>query len=264
MSGDQSKIDPIMTNSESIKQFGNNAYGKPAVGLNILRETIMGHDLFDYAFKTYANRWKFKHPTPEDFFRTMEDASAVDLDWFIRGWFYTTDFNDIGIKEVKKYYVSNTPSKEVADFLAKRKRRRSGVDGPMVYMIAEGSEDYKPEMNKPFEIKEIKSLDEYVQATFTKEEQAKLNSPKYFFQVTFDKPGGLVMPIIVEVTFEDGSVENYKFPAQIWRMNDKEVSRTFATQKAITKIVVDPKLETADIDTTNNTWPKQEVKSKFD
>jgi hypothetical protein len=264
MSGDQSKIDPIMTNSESIKQFGNNAYGKPAVGLNILRETIMGHDLFDYAFKTYANRWKFKHPTPEDFFRTMEDASAVDLDWFIRGWFYTTDFNDIGIKEVKKYYVSNTPSKEVADFLAKRKRRRSGVDGPMVYMIAEGSEDYKPEMNKPFEIKEIKSLDEYVQATFTKEEQAKLNSPKYFFQVTFDKPGGLVMPIIVEVTFEDGTVENYKFPAQIWRMNDKEVSRTFATQKAITKIVVDPKLETADIDTTNNTWPKQEVKSKFD
>ena len=264
MSGDQSKIEPIMTNSESIKQFGNNAYGKPAVGLNILRETIMGHDLFDYAFKTYANRWKFKHPTPEDFFRTMEDASAVDLDWFFRGWFYTTDFNDIGIKEVKKYYVSNTPSKEVTDFLAKRKRRRSGADGPMVYMIADGSEDYKPEMNKPFEIKEIKSLDEYVQATFTKEEQAKLNSPKYFFQVTFDKPGGLVMPIIVEITFEDGTVENYKFPAQIWRMNDNEVSRTFATQKAITKIVVDPKLETADIDVTNNTWPKEEVKSKFD
>ncbi len=264
MSGDQSKIDPIMTNSESIKQFGNNAYGKPAVGLNILRETIMGHDLFDYAFKTYANRWKFKHPTPEDFFRTMEDASAVDLDWFIRGWFYTTDYNDIGIKEVKKYFVSNTPSKEVTEFLAKRKRRRSGVDGPMVYMIAEGTEDYKPEMNKPFEIKEIKNLDEYIQATFSKEEQAKLNSPKYFFQVTFDKPGGLVMPIIVEITFEDGTVENYKFPAQIWRMNDNEVSRTFATQKAITKIVVDPKLETADIDMSNNTWPKQEVKSKFD
>jgi aminopeptidase N len=264
MSGDQSKLEPIMTNSESIKQFGNNAYGKPAAGLNILRETIMGHDLFDYAFKRYANRWKFKHPTPEDFFRTMEDASAVDLDWFFRGWFYTTDFNDIGIKEVKKYYVSNTPSKEVTDFLAKRKRRRSGVDGPMVYMIGEGSEDYKPEMNKPFEIKEIKSLDEYVQATFTKEEQAKLNSPKYFFQVTFDKPGGLVMPIIVEITFEDGTVENYKFPAQIWRMNDNEVSRTFATKKAITKIVVDPKLETADIDVTNNNWPKQEVKSKFD
>ncbi len=264
MSGDQSKLEPIMTNSESIKQFGSNAYGKPAAGLNILRETIMGRELFDYAFKTYANRWKFKHPTPEDFFRTMEDASGVDLDWFIRGWFYTTDYTDIGIKEVKKYFVSNTPSKEVSEYLAKKRRRRSGADGPMVYMIADGSEDFKPEMNKPFEIKEIKNLDEYIQTTFTKEEQLKLNSPKYFFQVTFDKPGGLVMPILVEITFEDGTVENHKFPAQIWRMNDNEVSRTFATQKAITKIVIDPKLETADIDISNNTWPKQEVKSKFD
>jgi len=112
MSGDQTGLEPIMTNSESIRQFGNNAYGKPATALNILRETIMGPELFDYAFKTYANRWKFKHPTPEDFFRTMEDASAVDLDWFWRGWFYTTDYNDIGIKEVKKYFVSNNPSKE--------------------------------------------------------------------------------------------------------------------------------------------------------
>jgi len=101
MSGDQKGLEPIMSNSESIRQFGNNAYGKPATALNILRETIMGHELFDYAFKSYANRWKFKHPTPEDFFRTMEDASAVDLDWFWRGWFYTTDANDIGVKEVK-------------------------------------------------------------------------------------------------------------------------------------------------------------------
>ncbi|MFY7957419.1 MAG: M1 family metallopeptidase, partial [Flavobacterium macrobrachii] len=117
MSGDQKGLEPIMTNSESIRQFGNNAYGKPATALNILRETVMGRELFDYAFKTYANRWKFKHPTPEDFFRTMEDASAFDLDWFWRGWFYTTDYVDIGIKEVKKYFVSNEPSKEVEEFL---------------------------------------------------------------------------------------------------------------------------------------------------
>jgi len=264
MSGAQSGLEPIMSNSESIRQFGNNAYGKPATALNILRETIMGHELFDYAFKTYANRWKFKHPTPEDFFRTMEDASAVDLDWFFRGWFYTTDYTDIGIKEVKKYFVTNDPSKEVKDFLAKKPQRRSGVDGPMVYMTSEGSEDFKPEMNKAFEVKEIKSLDEYVQATFSKDEQAKLVNPKYFYQVTFNKPGGLVMPIIVEITYEDGSIENQTFPAQIWRMNDEEVSRTFATQKVISKIVVDPKLETADIDLSNNTWPKQEEKSKFD
>lgn len=264
MSGAQSGLEPIMTNSESIRQFGSNAYGKPAAGLNILRETIMGRELFDYAFKTYANRWKFKHPTPEDFFRTMEDASAVDLDWFIRGWFYTTDYTDIGIKEVKKYFVSNNETKEVKDYLSKRRRRRSGTDGPMVYMVAEGSEDYTPNMNKAFDPKEITHLDAYIKSHFTPEEQAKLVVPKYFYQVTFDKPGGLVMPVIVELTFEDGTTENHVFPAQIWRLNDAEVSRTFATQKAITKIVVDPKLETADIDVTNNTWPKQEVPSKFD
>ena len=263
MSGDQTGLEPIMTNSESIRQFGNNAYGKPATALNILRETIMGPELFDYAFKTYANRWKFKHPTPEDFFRTMEDASAVDLDWFWRGWFYTTDYNDIGIKEVKKYFVSNNPSKEVSDFM-KTRRRRDSRNGPMVYMIAEGSADYKPELNKPFKIADFQALDEYVNKNFTAEERAKLNEPKYFYQVTFDKPGGLVMPIIVEITFEDGTKENHYFPAQIWRMNDKEVNRTFATQKAIAKIVVDPKEETADIDTANNTWPKTAQKSKFD
>ena len=263
MSGDQKGLEPIMTNSESIRQFGNNAYGKPATALNILRETVMGRELFDYAFKTYANRWKFKHPTPEDFFRTMEDASAFDLDWFWRGWFYTTDYNDIGIKEVKKYFVSNEPSKEVEEFL-KTRRRRNQIDGPAVYMIADGSESYKPELNKPFEIKDSKPLAEYIEKTFTKEEQAKLKSPKYFYQVTFDKPGGLVMPIIVEMTFEDGTTENHHFPAQIWRMNDKEAIRTFATQKAVTKIVVDPKQETADIDVSNNTWPKEQLKSKFD
>jgi hypothetical protein len=263
MSGDEKGLEPIMSNSESIRQFGNNAYGKPAAALNILRETIMGRELFDYAFKTYANRWKFKHPTPEDFFRTMEDASAFDLDWYWRGWFYTTDNNDIGIKEVKKYFVSNEPSKEVKDFMSKRRRRNTN-SGPMVYMIAEGSEDFKPEMNKPFDTKGIKTLEEYVQANFTKEEQTKLKAPKYFYQVTFDKPGSLVMPIIVELTFEDNSTETHTFPAQIWRMSDKEVSRTFATQKAISKIVVDPKQETADIDTANNTWPKTALKSKFD
>ena len=263
MSGDQKGLEPIMTNSESIRQFGNNAYGKPATALNILRETVMGHDLFDYAFQTYAKRWKFKHPTPEDFFRTMEDASAVDLDWFWRGWFYSTDNNDIGIKEVKKYFVSNEPSKEVTEFL-KTRRRRDSDPGKMVYMIVDGSEDFKPELNKPFKIADCVALNEYVTKQFTAEERAKLNEPNYFYQVTFDKPGGLVMPIIVELTYEDGTTEVQKFPAQIWRMNDKEVSRTFATKKQITKITIDPKLETADVDVSNNVWPKVETKSKFD
>ncbi len=263
MSGDQKGLEPIMSNSESIRQFGNNAYGKPAAALNILRETVMGKELFDYAFKTYANRWKFKHPTPEDFFRTMEDASAFDLDWYWRGWFYTTDYNDIGIKEVKKYFVSNEPSKETENFL-KTRRRRNRIEGAMVYMVAEGSESFKADLNKPFDIKNSKALEDYIQQNFSTEERAKLKSPKYFYQVTFDKPGELVMPIIVELTFEDGTTETHHFPAQIWRMNDKEANRTFATNKEVIKIVIDPKQETADVDTTNNTWPKQEVKSKFD
>ena len=263
MSGDQKGLESIMTNSENIRQFGNNAYGKPATALNILRETVMGKELFDYAFKTYANRWKFKHPTPEDFFRTMEDASAFDLDWYWRGWFYTTDNNDIAIKAVKRYFVSNEPSQNVQDFL-KKKRRRNAPQGEMVYMIDETSTDMKPQLNKEFQIKDFQALDQYVNQHFSVEEKAKLNQPKYFYQIDFEKLGGLVMPILVELTFEDGTKETHKFPAQIWRMNDKEVSRTFATKKQISKIVIDPQEETADVDTTNNVWPKQEIKSKFE
>ena len=132
MKGNQKYLEPIMSNSENIYQFGANAYGKPATGLNILRETIMGRELFDHAFKTYANRWKFKHPTPEDFFRTMEDASAVDLDWFWRGWFYSTDYTDIGVKTVKQYYVSTEASKETQAMFNRRGRKISDGE-PMLY-----------------------------------------------------------------------------------------------------------------------------------
>ncbi|HEX8268894.1 MAG TPA: M1 family metallopeptidase [Flavobacterium sp.] len=263
MSGDQNNLEPIMSNSESIKQFGNNAYGKPATALNILRETVMGRELFDHAFKMYANRWKFKHPTPEDFFRTMEDASAVDLDWFFRGWFYTTDYVDIGIQDVKRFFISTEAPKGFKAPEVTRRNRRT-ASGQLVYMVEEGSADYNTSLNKPFTAKEVAPLNDYIQATFSAEEQAKLAGPKYFYQVTFNKPGGLVMPIVVELTFEDGTTENHTFPAQIWRMNDQQVSRTFAVQKPIAKIQIDPKLETADVDTANNSWPKQAVKSKFD
>jgi len=155
--------------------------------------------------------------------------------------------------------------RQMYDLLATPNRRnRLRATGPMVFLVNKTSESYQPEMNKPLEIKEIKSLDEFINTNFKPEEIAKFDSPKYFYEVTFNKPGGLVMPIIVELTFEDGTTENHKFPAQIWRMNDDEVTRTFATKKVISKIVVDPKLETADIDVTNNTWPKVEVKSKFE
>ncbi len=264
MAGDQSRLEPIMTNSETIKQFGNNAYAKPAAGLMILRETIMGRELFDHAFKTYANRWKFKHPTPEDFFRTMEDASAVDLDFFWRGWFYTTDYTDIGLKTVKQFFVSADGPKPSTDAQQDSPRRRFRATGPMVYMLEGSDPILKPELKGALDVKNIQPLEEYLQKTFTAQEREQLKTPRFFYQVTFDKPGGLVMPLIVELTFADGTTQVQKFPAQIWRMNDKEVTRTFATQKEVVKITVDPREETADIDTANNTWPRAEAKSKFD
>lgn len=263
MSGDQKFLEPIMSNSESIVQFGNNAYGKPAAGLTILRETIMGRELFDYAFKVYANRWKFKHPTPEDFFRTMEDASAVDLDWFFRGWFYSTDVVDIAINDVKQYYVTETPTKELKD--AKVRRGRFGLDkGPFLYLVSDKNEELKSSSKKPLQIEEVKLLSDYVNTKLSAEEKSKLKNPKYFYEVEFSKPGGMLMPIVVEFTYEDGTVENFKYPAQIWRKNNDTARKVYATEKAIKKIQIDPKLETADVDVTNNTWPKTELKSKFD
>jgi hypothetical protein len=134
----------------------------------------------------------------------------------------------------------------------------------MVYMIASDSSDLKPEQKKPFKVSDFQELNTFINEKFSPEERSKLKNPKYFYQVTFDKPGELVMPILVELTFDDGTKENYTFPAQIWRMNDKEAIRTFATDKEIVKIMIDPNEETADIDTKNNSWPKEEVKSKFD
>ena len=198
----------ITSNSENIFQFGNNAYGKPATGLNILRETIMGHELFDYAFKTYANRWKFKHPTPEDFFRTMEDASAVDLDWFWRGWFYSTDYVDLGVKDVKQYYVSLEPTEEMKNFAARRGRFLRDM-GPFIYLVDETHKEFNPATKKPFEIKDVQILEDYLDKNLTTEERAALKkAPKYFYEVEFEKPGGMVMPIIAELHFEDGSTRN--------------------------------------------------------
>lgn len=220
MGGDQSRIAPIMSKGDNVYSFGNNAYGKPATGLYMLRETIMGRELFDHAFKEYAQRWKFKHPTPADFFRTMEDASAMDLDWFWRGWFYTTDVTDIGIKGVKKFYASE--------------------DGDNINFNEDTSEGL----------------------TFSKE-NAKKAKNKFYYEITFDKPGGLVMPIIAEFTYKDGTKERKVYPAQIWRYNDNEITKAIQSDKEIVNIVVDPDLETADVDMTNNSFPKKQA-SKFD
>ena len=218
MSGDQSKIAPIMTKGDNVYSFGSNAYGKPATALWILRETIMGHELFDHAFRTYSQRWMFKHPTPADFFRTMEDASGIDLDWFWRGWFYTTDVTDIGIKNVKKYHT---------------KLNNNNID--FIEDISKGL-SFGPDKNR---------------------------DSKFHYEITYNKPGGLVMPIIVHFNYKDGTSERKVYPAQIWRYNDKEVTKVFSSDKELSRITIDPYQETADVDTSNNNWP-QENKNKFE
>jgi hypothetical protein len=260
MGGDQDFIAPIMTKGLNTYQFGNNAYGKPGTALNILRETVMGPELFDYAFREYSQRWMFKHPTPEDFFRTMEDASAFDLDWFWRGWFYTTDYVDIGISDVKKYYITSKPN-EAGLNLAKRSRRLD--ENNLVFFVEEGSADFEESMRNESS-ESISTLKAYLMDNFTPDERSKMKEPKFFYSVTFEKPGGLVMPIIVEYKYADGTSKMEKYPAQIWRLNDKIARKSIASEKEIVSIKVDPNLETADVDTSNNSWPREINQSQFD
>lgn len=258
MSIDQNNLSPIMSQGDYVKNFGPNAYTKPAAGLYMLRQTIMGPELFDYAFRTYSQRWMFKHPSPADFFRTMEDASAMDLDWFWRGWFYTTDYNDIGIKEVKKFYLTDQPTEEATKQASKYNLNLDDYEGKLVF-FAEQKEGTEVSSKKARDFDVIKNYF----ATLSEDEKAGLKEvPNFFYEVTFEKPGGLVMPIIVELTYADNTSEKITFPAQIWMKNDQQVSRVFKSNKEIKGFKVDPDLETADINTSNNSWPKKQ-ESKF-
>lgn len=261
MGGDQQYISPIMSQGDYVYQFGPNAYTKPAAGLYLLRQTIMGPELFDYAFRTYSQRWMFKHPTPADFFRTMEDASAMDLDWFWRGWFYTTDYTDIGVKSVKQYYLTDQPTDKAKELAKQYGMNLADYEGKLVY-FAEA--DNEAELKNGLEVSDFDFLKNHLEGLSETEKSKLKDAPKYFYEVTFDKPGGLVMPIIAELTYEDGSKERQTFPAQIWRYNDSEIKKVFKTDKRITSIVVDPDLETADVDTSNNAWPSEVMKSDFD
>lgn len=263
MAGDQNTIAPIMSNPENVYQLGPNAYAKPATALNILRETVMGRELFDHAFKTYAQRWMFKHPTPEDFFRTMEDASAVDLDWYWRGWFYTTDYVDIGVKGIKKYYVSNSPTQQMKEYMAANNITEDQLP-PLVYLAEEGSADYDPELKGKSPTEVSQTLKEFMLDNMTEAERTSVKEPKFFYEITFEKPGGIPMPLIVQYSYADGTTETVTYPPEIWRKNDQEVSRVLSSEKELVGILVDPKGETADIDPSNNSWPKEEAPSEFE
>ena len=277
------QLEPIMTNSHNIVQFGPNAYSKPATGLNILRETIMGRELFDYAFKEYARRWAFKHPEPADLFRTLEDASGEDLDWFWRGWFYSTEACDISLDTVK-YAVADTRMANVGT--ARTTTMRRSADKPLVNTF----EDISKIRNRTdstivfatdadttlrdFYWRYARGLEPYdtsrreitmgggAPEQLTQEEKNRYAN-LHQYELTFSNKGGLVMPIIIEWTFKDGSKETEKIPAQVWRLNEKKVVKSFIKEKEVASIKLDPLRETADIDESNNSWRTLSAPSRF-
>ncbi len=262
---------PIMTQSDSVLNLGNNAYAKPATALVILRETVLGRELFDFAFKQYSERWKFKHPTPADFFRTMEDASGVDLDWFWRGWFYTTDHVDISIENVTRYTLdSKDPDVE------QPKKRQEKSDEPLSLTQQRDADierrvDRFPNLadfyneNDRFTVsnkdrnkynKMIEGLDEWERELLAKTEN--------FYFLEFSNRGGLVMPIVLAIYYDDGTEEEVRIPAEIWRLNPTKATKLLLRDKFISSVVVDPHWETADIAIENNYFPQRVVPSELE
>lgn len=268
MKGDKNAQVPIMTNSESLTQFGENAYGKPAVALNILRETILGRELFDHAFKVYANRWKFKHPTPADFFRTMEDASGTDLDWFWRGWFYGTEHVDISLDSVRTLYLNPlNPEKEMAVKKAKDAqypplqnitdiRNRTAIPKTLVEErpeLVDQFTDHDPYRINENEVRRSKAIAQRL----SESEQQLVAGGHYYYELHFKNVGGLIMPIIAELKYADGTSEVLRIPVEIWRHNCEKVTRVICTKKVLEEVVLDPYLETADVERGNNYFPRK-------
>ncbi|MDF2436639.1 MAG: aminopeptidase [Bacteroidota bacterium] len=269
------QLEPIMTNSENINNFGSNAYGKPATALNILRETVMGRELFDFAFKQYAQRWAFKHPTPSDFFRTMEDASGVDLDWFWRAWFYDTDPVDISLDSVNAFTVTKATEVE-------KKEEKVKINRPDTYQhisqIRNRESGMKFLVDKDTTLRDFyyynKPQEADYSANITRDQNAKLSlmedsdfkkyEGNFYYELTFSNKGGAVMPIIIQWNFADGTSEVDRIGAYIWRKDENKVTKAFVKYKEVKSIQIDPYRETADINETNNSWPKAEVKTRFE
>jgi len=259
MSGNKDFIRPIMTNSEQIMQFGYNAYAKPSAALYVLRNTIMGPELFDAAFKEYAQRWKFKQPGPADFFRTMEDASAVDLDWFWRGWFYSTDYVDVAVEDVKWYRVAN-PEAEVEQTVSADQDAINSAN-------SSESENTKNWPEAPQEITVTDTDDRYFgefRNRTSDDDIRRKYGEKNLYEVTFNNEGGLVTPLLVEFTYADGTTETDYIPAEVWRKNEQQVTKVFAKDKEAVKITLDPNRGTADADVADNVFPRKEERSRFE
>lgn len=264
--------DSIMTSSDSVQNLFANAYQKTATGLNMLRETILGREQFDFAFREYSRRWKFKRPEPADFFRTMEDATGVDLDWFWRGWFFSTDHTDISLEDVRLYRI-DTKNPDVEKPLSKQRK----VDEVPETLSAQRNRDLPKLTDSNASLKDFyNSYDEYAVTgkekeeykTFleglTDDEKQLLSLGQNFYVLDLKNVGGLVMPVVLEVEFSDGAKQELRIPAEIWRRNNARVEKMIITDKEIRQIVLDPHLETADTNLANNAFPRRPVKRQFE
>ncbi len=258
------QLEPIMTMGDNVAQVGSNAYAKAATGLNILRETVMGRELFDYSFREYARRWAFKHPTPADLFRTMEDASAVDLDWFWRGWYYGTEPVDISLDSVRWFKLNdaaNAAAFQRQEFNAVHKLRNK-EDKSIVYATDADTSlrdyyYYNPDADGKF-------AQQQREASIPVDNENKGKwANKNFYELSFTNKGGMVMPVIVEWTYKDGSKEVDRVPVSVWKLNEQKFTKVFIKDKEVAAIRIDPMRETADIDESNNLWPVKEMPSKF-
>jgi hypothetical protein len=258
MKGEKSVMRPLMTNAEQVIRSGDEQYNKAATALNILRETVMGPELFDRAFKEYALRWAFKHPKPADFFRTLEDASAVDLDWFWRGWFYTTDACDISIDQVRWLRVRN-------DQQNLENKGKSVKKGDLQANAGKSNGEDFNNGPEPFSIipTDARFYGEFQNRVDDKGILSKI-SDKNFYEVKLSNQGGLVMPVIIQWNYKDGTQETEHIPAEIWRTNEQTVTKVFAKEKEVATIVLDPNNETADIDVRDNVFPKVDSPSQFE
>ena len=268
MKGDKSNIMPIMTNSESIYQFGANAYGKPTLALNILRDTIMGRELFDYAFKEYSKTWMFKHPTPTDFFRIMENASAVDLDWFWRGWFFSNDHVDLSIESVDWYQLEMDPDKKQSLDEDDTQYYSAMLDEEDIEATVTDRDPNTRDFYDNYDKNQVTKREKREYSSFlddlSDEERALVDKNDHFYSVKFSDNDGLIMPIIVEFEYEDGEKEVIKIPVEVWRFNRGEVTKIFKTEKPIKTMTLDPFIQTADVDRSNNYWPERVEPTRFE
>ena len=261
---------PVMTNSESVLNLGPNAYAKPATALNILRETVMGRELFDFAFKEYARRWKFKRPQPADFFRTMEDASGIDLDWFWRGWFYSTEHVDVGISGVDLHLIDNgDPDLQATREREEKARQRPTLSEERNEPLTKLVETYPAlkDFYNSYDTLEVtdedrQSFKKFVES-LDEDEKKLIESKTNFYVIRFRNDGGLVTPIVIEISYRDGSKELLTIPAEIWRRNSREVSKLLMTEREIESIELDPRKQMADADASDNHFPPRIESSRF-